>query len=160
MPTRSGIEPPTIADQVSRELFSAWKVHVVANLSLEDAWSLLASDDRAVLIDVRTSAEWNFVGIPVVDGIGRELRLVEWTTFPAGTPNPDFLAVATADLELDQPVLFLCRSGARSDAAARAFSAAGFTRTFNVTAGFEGDLDEVGHRVGGWKHEGLPWRQG
>ena len=133
---------------------------MVATLSLEEAWSLLSSDERAVLIDVRTTAEWNFVGVPVVDDTGRELRLVEWNTYPDGVRNPDFLTAASADLEPDQPILFLCRSGARSDAAARAFDAAGFTQTFNVTAGFEGDLDEGGHRQSGWKHQGLPWRQG
>lgn len=133
---------------------------MVANLTLDEAWNMLTSDERSVLIDVRTAAEWNFVGTPVLDEIGRELRLIEWITFPAGTPNPDFLASATAGLDPDAPVLFLCRSGARSDAAARAFDAAGFSSTYNVTAGFEGDLGADGHRRGGWKHEGLPWRQG
>lgn len=133
---------------------------MVVNVSLAQAWELLESDDRAVLIDVRTMAEWNFVGVPVLDDIGCELRLVEWSTFPSGAPNPDFLATATADLEPDQPILFLCRSGARSDAAARAFESLGFGNTYNVTDGFEGHLDEAGHRMGGWKHEGLPWRQG
>ncbi len=132
---------------------------MVANLTLDEAWSMLTSDERSVLIDVRTAAEWNFVGIPVLDDVGRELRLVEWTTFPGGSPNPDFMATATADLDVETPVLFLCRSGARSDAAARAFDAAGFTATYNVVAGFEGDLGADGHRHGGWKHEGLPWRQ-
>lgn len=133
---------------------------MVAEISLEEAWNLLGSDERAVLIDVRTVAEWNFVGVPVLDDVGREVRLVEWNTFPAGTPNPDFLATASAGLDLDQPILFLCRSGARSAAAAQAFERLGFSDTHNVTAGFEGDLDQHGHRSGGWKHEGLPWRQG
>ena len=121
---------------------------------------MLESDDRAVLIDVRTTAEWTFVGVPSLEQLGRSPRLVEWTTFPGGQPNPDFLINATDGLETDQPVLFLCRSGARSDAAARALDAAGFSNTFNVTAGFEGDLGVDGHRRGGWKHEGLPWVQG
>lgn len=121
---------------------------------------MLESDERSVLIDVRTTAEWNFVGIPSLDSLGRSPRLVEWTTFPAGQPNADFMANATDGLEPDQNVLFLCRSGARSLAAARAFDAAEFTATFNVTAGFEGDLDGEGHRGGGWKNEGLPWVQG
>ncbi len=133
---------------------------MVANLTLDEAWNMLTTDERAVLIDVRTVAEWNFVGVPVLDGIGRELRLVEWITYPGGGPNPDFLATATTGLDPDTPVLFLCRSGARSDAAAKAFDASGFTTTYNVVAGFEGDLDGAGHRHGGWKHEGLPWRQG
>ena len=133
---------------------------MVAELSLTDAWSLLESNDRAVLIDVRTVAEWNFVGVPTVGEMERDIRFVEWTTFPGGGPNPNFVAEASANLDPDQPVLFLCRSGARSDSAARAFDGAGFTQTYNVTAGFEGGLDADGHRGGGWKHEGLPWRQG
>ncbi len=132
---------------------------MVAELSLADAWSMLGSNDQAVLIDVRSAAEWNFVGIPSLDSLGRSPRLVEWTTFPTGQPNPDFLTNAADGLEQDQPVLFLCRSGVRSGAAARAFDAVGFSSTFNVSAGFEGDLDNDGHRRGGWKHEGLPWVQ-
>ena len=133
---------------------------MVANLTLDAAWSMLTSDERSVLIDVRTAAEWNYVGVPDLDDVGRELRLVEWITFPDGAPNPDFMEAATAGLDRDAPILFLCRSGARSDAAARAFDAAGFTTTHNVVAGFEGDPGPDGHRQGGWKHEGLPWRQG
>lgn len=133
---------------------------MVAELSLADAWSVLEADDRAVLIDVRTTAEWSFVGVPSLDRLGRSPRLVEWTVFPSGQPNPDFLADATDGLHRDQAILFLCRSGVRSKAAARAFDAAGFSNTFNVSAGFEGDLGPDGHRRGGWKHEGLPWVQG
>lgn len=128
-------------------------------LSLADAWALLQSNDRAVLVDVRTQAEWNFVGVPEISETGRELRLVEWTRFPAGDQNPDFVAQATQGLEPDQPVLLLCRSGARSAAAANALARLGFTEAWNVVAGFEGHLDTQGHRHGGWKDE-LPWRQG
>lgn len=120
----------------------------------------MSEDPNAVLIDVRTEAEWNFVGVPVLDAIGRPARFVEWITFPGGGPNADFIEQATNGLDPNQPVLFLCRSGARSQAAAQAFEAAGFTSTFNISAGFEGDKGPEGHRVGGWKHSGLPWGQG
>ena len=132
---------------------------MVAELSLNDAWSMLADNPNAALIDVRTQAEWNFVGVPALESIGKDVRLVEWIGFPGGQPNPNFLAEATAGLDPAQPVLLLCRSGARSDAAARALDGKGFARTYNVVAGFEGALDYGGHRYGGWKHEGLPWRQ-
>ena len=131
----------------------------IPNASLADAWNTLERDPNAVLIDVRTEAEWNFVGVPDLSSIDQQVRLVQWTTYPGGQPNPDFLSAATADLAPDQPILLLCRSGARSLAAANALSAAGFTNTFNVVAGFEGDLDASSHRHGGWKDE-LPWRQG
>lgn len=133
---------------------------MVAQLTLTEAWDLMSSDSTAVLIDVRTEAEWNFVGVPVLDDLNRHTRLVQWITFPGGQPNVDFLGEATEGLEPTQPVLFLCRSGARSQAAAEAFEAAGFTSTHNIITGFEGDKGAEGHRVGGWKHSGFPWAQG
>lgn len=132
---------------------------MIPELSLEAAWDMLSSNPSAVLIDVRTQAEWNFVGVPDLRSIDQELQLVEWITYPEGSPNPDFVAQAAAGLDTQQPVLLLCRSGARSLAAAEALSAAGFSTTYNVVAGFEGDLDAEGHRHGGWK-DALPWRQG
>jgi rhodanese-related sulfurtransferase len=129
-----------------------------SELSLDDAWSILADQQSAVLIDVRTTAEWNFVGTPDLSSIGKELRLAEWTRFPDGSPNPDFVQQATEGLSTDQPVLFLCRSGARSRAASEQLAALGYQQVYNVTAGFEGDLDANGHRHGGWK-DTLPWRQ-
>lgn len=131
----------------------------IAELTLDEAWSLLASDATAVLIDVRTAAEWQFVGTPDLASIGKATRLVEWITWPGGASNPGFIAEATADLEPDQQVLLLCRSGARSLAAATALAANGFPNVFNVVAGFEGDLDAETHRHGGWK-DNLPWTQG
>ena len=128
-------------------------------LSLEEAWAMLRDDPAAVLIDVRTAAEWNFVGVPTLDEVGKEARFVEWITFPGGQPNPVFLDQATAGLDAGAPVLLLCRSGARSLHAARALTAAGYGPAYNVTAGFEGPIDEAGHRDGGWRHAGLPWRQ-
>lgn len=131
---------------------------VVTQLSLSDAWGMLVEDPAATLIDVRTNAEWNFVGIPNLESLGREVRLVEWTRFPDGAPNPDFLTTAREGLAPDQPILFLCRSGARSQAAATMFADAGFTNLFNVSSGFEGDLDPEHHRHDGWK-DNLPWHQ-
>ena len=61
----------------------------ISQLALSDAWSMLSGDPRAVLIDVRTVAEWNFVGVPLLAEMGKEPRLVEWTRFPDGSANPD-----------------------------------------------------------------------
>lgn len=129
-----------------------------SEISLQDAWSLLSEDATAQLIDVRTTAEWNFVGLPDLSSIGKQVRRVEWTRFPDGSPNPDFMAEVRADLSPEQPILFLCRSGARSRAAAQSLESAGFSNTYNVSAGFEGDLGADNHRHGGWK-EHLPWQQ-
>ncbi len=133
---------------------------MVAQLTLDQAWKLMSDDPTAVLIDVRTEAEWNFVGVPVLDSADRHPRFVEWTSFPGGARNDDFVTAAAGGLDPNQPVLFLCRSGARSQAAAEAFEAAGFQSTHNIIEGFEGDKGPDGHRVGGWKHAGFPWTQG
>lgn len=131
-----------------------------------EAWRVLEEVPGAALIDVRTRAEWAFVGLPDIAATGRPLVAVEWQVFPQGAPNPRFVAEAVAELEAagisrEAPVLCLCRSGQRSAAAAAALTAAGFTRAFNVAGGFEGPLDASGHRgsAGGWKAAGLPWRQ-
>ena len=129
-----------------------------SEISLEDAWSMLAGDPNAALVDVRTIAEWNFVGMPDLSSIGKDVKAAEWTRFPDGSPNTEFVEQVAGGLEAEQPVLIICRSGARSRAAAQALGHAGFTQLYNVTAGFEGDLNSDGHRHGGWK-DSLPWRQ-
>ena len=116
---------------------------------------------------MRTVAEWNFVGLPDLEGLGRRVHCVEWQGFPTGAQNPGFTAEATQTLGAagaakSDPVLLLCRSGARSRAAAIALTATGYEQAFNVAGGFEGDVDGQGHRgnLNGWKASGLPWRQG
>lgn len=119
----------------------------------------LSSLDNAVLLDVRTMPEWNYVGVPAV----QRLLTVEWQTFPTGEVNPNFVAqVEQAGVPKDAEVYALCRSGVRSIAAAKALTAAGFTAVYNVLEGFEGDKDASGQRgkVGGWKFHQLPWQQG
>ncbi len=131
----------------------------IPELSLDEAWQLLASDPDSVLIDVRTMAEWSFVGVPKLDELGKGLRSVEWSRFPSGDVNPDFVEQAGQGLQTDQAILLVCRSGVRSLSAARSLRAAGFKRTYNVAAGFEGELGGDEHRHDGWKDH-LPWRQG
>lgn len=131
----------------------------VRQLSLEEAWELLRNDPGAVLVDVRSMAEWNFVGVPDLTSIEKEVRLVEWTSYPTGTPNPEFVGRAAGGIQSDQHILLLCRSGARSQAAAQSLKAAGYANAHNISAGFEGDLGPDRHRHGGWKDH-LPWIQG
>ncbi|MFN8076182.1 MAG: rhodanese-like domain-containing protein [Kineosporiaceae bacterium] len=129
------------------------------DLTPQQAWDLLAADERAVLVDVRTAAEWTYVGVPELAALGRETALIEWVTFPGGARNPQFVEQVRQVVPEGAPVVFLCRSGVRSVAAAEAVTAAGLT-AYNVLEGFEGGLDDVLHRgVGGWKATGLPWRQ-
>lgn len=128
-----------------------------------EAWALLEKDPQAVLIDVRTVPEWGFVGLPRLDGLGKETLCISWQVFPDMARNENFVAeVAARGVAQDQPVLLLCRSGARSRSAAIALTAAGFGPCYNVAEGFEGDRDGAHHRgsIGGWKAAGLPWAQG
>jgi rhodanese-related sulfurtransferase len=126
------------------------------------AWKILSENDDAVLIDVRTRAEWNYVGLPELAPIGKKPALLEWQVFPGMQQNPEFVsALGNTVANKDAPLLFLCRSGARSAAAAKAMTAAGYSTCFNVADGFEGPLDAQGKRgsAAGWKAAGLPWRQ-
>ena len=109
----------------------------------------------AKLVDVRTKPELLYVG--KVPGS----LAVEWQTYPGNRENPEFLAELSAAVPKDQPVMFLCRSGARSHAAADAATRAGWKEAYNVLEGFEGDKDAEQHRntVGGWRKAGLPWVQ-
>ena len=132
------------------------------DLTPRDAWALLTEHPDAILVDVRTEAEWRFVGVPDTTELGREAALIEWVSYPSMTANPEFLAqlVATG-VQPGQPIVFLCRSGQRSIGAAVAATAAGYGPAYNVLEGFEGGLNheaQRGHE--GWKAAGLPWHQG
>ena len=133
-----------------------------------EAWDILATENDARLIDVRTQAEWGFVGVPDLSEIGHTLVCVEWAGFPGMSINQQFVEAVMTELgdEVPGKLLFLCRSGVRSLYAAEAVtehcSAIGVLVTcLNVAEGFEGDLDSNGHRgfQNGWKHRGLAWRQ-
>ena len=136
------------------------------DISPKQAWDMLAQDKTAVLVDVRTRPEWSFVGIPDLSNLGKQVILLSWQVYPEMKIDPDFVAKLKAQLPsgaggADAPVLFLCRSGARSRSAAQALTAAGFARCYNVSEGFEGDKDGSSHRGhrSGWKFSSLPWVQ-
>ncbi|RED18549.1 rhodanese-like domain-containing protein [Pontivivens insulae] len=133
-----------------------------------EAYEALREDETAALVDVRSRAEWTFVGLPDLAELGRDTILAEWRQFPGMTPNPSFLDDMTRQMggTTPQTVLFICRSGARSQDAAIAVSqlmeeAGTPIRCINVAEGFEGDLDGSGKRGGlnGWKAANLPWKQ-
>jgi len=120
-----------------------------------EAFSVMKNAQGARLVDVRTRPEWDFVG--KVPGS----LLIEWQSYPNSQPNPSFLDELTARAGKSDILMFLCRSGARSHAAAAAASNMGYSESYNVLQGFEGDKDANGHRasVGGWQFSGLPWVQ-
>ena len=136
------------------------------DINAKDAWDSLAKSPDATLIDVRTAAEWSYVGVPVLSSIGKATVLVEWDEFPTGALVPDFIGRLKAELGklgigADAPLYFICRSGNRSRHAALAATAAGYRNAFNVAHGFEGRLGPDRHRGAkeSWKGEGLPWVQ-
>jgi len=130
-------------------------------LGLTYAGALLPAEAHALmqagakLVDVRTAPEVLYVG-----KIPGSLAL-EWQTYPGNRPNPEFLGELAATTRKDDVLMFLCRSGARSHAAAEAASRAGWRECYNVLEGFEGDKDSEQHRntLGGWRKAGLPWTQ-
>ena len=135
-------------------------------MPVEETWARLQSDETAVLIDVRTKAEWTFVGIPDLSATGRQVVTLEWQTMD-GRVDPAFTERLSGHLEQagkgkDTHLFFICRSGARSRSAAEAMAGAGFGNCHNVAEGFEGPPDTSRHRgqVAGWKAAGLPWMQG
>ena len=130
------------------------------------AWSLLSKEADAVLVDVRTRAEWNFVGLADLSSVGKQPVTIEWQSLPAMARNPDFDTqvkdvLAQHHAGTETALVFICRSGARSRDAAISLTRQGFRRCYNLAGGFEGDLDGDRHRAGrnGWKFSGLPWRQ-
>lgn len=135
----------------------------IPHATVEETFAALQSDPGAVLVDVRTDAEWAYVGLPDLAALGKEVHRIPWQIFPAMTVNDSFVAsLRAAGLRGEHRLYFLCRSGARSLAAAKAAREAGYGTVFNITDGFEGPLDAAGHRRtrAGWIAAGLPWRQG
>ena len=139
----------------------------VGEVNPDAAWQILREDQSARLIDVRTRAEWGFVGVPDLEELNHETVFVEWASWPDMSINPRFVAEVVEAVGTNPgPLLFLCRSGVRSLRAANVVSdhlaQSGWTGTcLNVAEGFEGDLSAQGHRAShnGWKVRGLAWRQ-
>ncbi len=131
---------------------------MVEEWSPRQAWDAVLHDPGTQLIDVRTEAEWQHVGRPDLGQAGKQPVLLCWQ-YPTGAVNPGFIeGLRAAGLQPDQRLLFLCRSGVRSLAAAEAAQAAGFAASVNVREGFEGHPDARGRRgITGWKADGLPW---
>lgn len=132
------------------------------DISVREAWNILASDPRAELIDVRTVPEWSFVGTPDLRSLGKEVVTCSWRVYPMMQINQNFVSQLIKSFsEKDTPLLFICRSGGRSLDAAITMSEAGYTSCYNILEGFEGELSQESRRgvTGGWKSARLPWRQ-
>ena len=147
------MKDPVAIKQAASERAKKQGLPYAGALTPAEAYELMQGG--AKLVDVRTRPELHYVG-RVPGSIA-----LEWQTWPGNKPNPEFLAELEAVTSKDEPLMFLCRSGARSHSAAEAALRAGWRETYNVLEGFEGDKDAQGHRntVGGWRRAGLPWVQ-
>ena len=138
----------------------------VDDVEVKEVWERLKQDSGSVLIDVRTQAEWTYVGVPDLSSLEKQLLLIEWQHFPDGQVNPSFNSQLQSELAdigagKDAELFFICRSGYRSLHSGEAMAAAGYVACHNVAGGFEGPPDGSTHRglVAGWKAAGLPWVQ-
>jgi rhodanese-related sulfurtransferase len=134
-------------------------VSYAGDLTPQEAWAKL--EDGAILVDVRTEGEWAHIGIPDTKATENDPLFIQWN-LAGGIPNARFVEQLKQQAPEDQgtELVFLCRSGARSVAAAIAATEAGFT-SYNVLEGFEGEPDRHGERtVNGWKNRGLPTNLG
>lgn len=135
---------------------------MIENVPPKRVWEALRSNPKAQLVDVRTDAEWNFVGLPDLSSTGKQVVPIQWQVYPSMDRNAEFEEqLKQVGFTRDHHIYFICRSGQRSAAAAMAARDAGFPHTYNVAEGFEGGVDAAGHRgvSEGWKAAGLPWRQ-
>jgi rhodanese-related sulfurtransferase len=133
-------------------------------ISPKTAWEMLKQDPRAVLVDVRSSMEYLFVGHP------KGAVHVPWIDEPDWDINPHFdtdvRKLMLGGLSCDKeegcaPLILICRSGKRSREAGELLVEKGLKNVYNIDEGFEGELDDEHHRstVGGWRFHGLPWEQ-
>lgn len=135
---------------------------MVENVGPKQVWDALQGNPNAQMVDVRTDAEWNYVGLPDLTAAGKQPVLIPWQIYPTMQVDGAFVDhLRQVGLTPDHHIYFLCRSGARSMAAAQAAQQAGFPHVYNIADGFEGPPNANGHRgeVAGWKAERLPWRQ-
>jgi rhodanese-related sulfurtransferase len=132
------------------------------DLTPKEAWKLLSSESQSLLIDVRTSQELRVIGYVDLSTINKSPIAIEWRLLPNMQKNPNFaehlLGVAP---NRDVHLVFLCKTGGRSQEAAMLAYSLGYMNAYNILDGFEGDLDNNSQRgnVSGWKADKLPWRQ-
>ncbi len=140
----------------------AGELSYCGDVTPQEAWEILAAQKDALLVDVRTLPEWQFVGLPRLSDLGKKPLCISWKFYPTFETNTGFIEQIQKEVpDKDTPLLFLCRSGARSLDAAIAATQAGYTHAYNIAGGFEGDPDPQSHRgtSGGWKAAQLPWEQ-
>lgn len=161
--------PAPSADQDLAQLLPGLPAKKIAGLDYagdvlpEDLFAYI-QHHAAIVVDVRTLPEWQFTGVPDLQGTEARLATVSWKFYPDFSLNTKFAEqlAALPDIGADTPLFFMCRSGGRSLDAALAMTAAGYRYCYNVSGGFEGEVDAHSHRgaIQGWKAKKLPWKQG
>ncbi|PUA20308.1 rhodanese-like domain-containing protein [Glaciimonas sp. PCH181] len=150
---------PTAAEllEIGRQRGQTGKLPYAGALTPAETYALLQANPGAILVDVRTNAERDWVGRVAINE--KQHAAVQWTQYPGGAPNPNFLSQLAQIAEKGTILVFLCRSGVRSQHAATLASQHGYSNSFDILEGFEGNKDADGHRktVGGWCKAGLPW---
>jgi rhodanese-related sulfurtransferase len=136
------------------------------DLSAKDAWDMLKTRSGSQLVDVRTTAEWHYVGIPDLRPIDKVALTAQWRLLNDMQINAHFMEQLTQQLlntsyQNGDILIMMCRTGGRSMEAAQYLTSLGFENCYNLADGFEGPLDSSGHRglVAGWKAANLSWRQ-
>lgn len=127
-------------------------------LTPQEAYEVLTADQNALLVDVRTKAELELVG-----RVPNALN-IEWAFYPGMVANPHFaeqlkVELEKRDFDKNSVLVFLCRTGGRSNNAAVVAASMGYTQAYNTLEGFEGEANADKQRtlINGWKHAGLPW---
>lgn len=134
------------------------------NLSCKQAAQMLEDDSRAILIDIRSTMEFLFVGHPQGAVHLPWIDEPDWTVDPNFTTEVRKLMLGGTVCDIDEgcaPVILICRSGKRSKEAGIKLLNDGLKNVFHIDEGFEGERDENGHRgaLGGWRYHKLPWEQ-
>jgi rhodanese-related sulfurtransferase len=145
-------------NKISKDLIKkAQSYGNIPALQPKDAYELIENDSSVILVDVRTRAEFDWVGKPVVNNIQQYVH-IEWLMYPGSAQNPDFL-VSLNKFSKNTTLVFLCRSGIRSKMAVQTALDNGFDVAIDIIGGFEGQRNSSGHRktIDGWCYYGLPW---
>jgi len=134
---------------------------IVKLINPKDAFEILKNQNNSILVDVRTNEEFNFVGMVDASAFQNRMILNPWQVLPQMNLNQNFANELIAKAPLESTLLFLCKTGGRSNQSAEFALSLGYQNCYNIVNGFEGDLNENSQRgfVNGWKASHLPWRQ-
>ena len=137
-------------------------INTIENILPKDCFKYLSKNPNAYLIDVRTTPEWLYVGLPNLESLQKKTICVAWQIYPEMEININFESeIINAGINTKDTIFLICRSGKRSLDAAQFLTSCGFINCYNVKDGFEGKLNNNNHRSNkeGWKFNNLPWKQ-